>query len=78
MRAREACAEAGVPYLIGVETRPRSDPRHPRASFADSGSGAVALLRESDRVRDALARDPLFRGVAVHDWSAWQRLEPST
>ena len=74
-RARAACAAAGVAYLIGVETRPTTDPRKPRATFHDSG--AIALTMEAERVHAALSSDSLFRGIAVHDWNAWRDL-PST
>lgn len=68
-RARGACALSGTPYLIGVEARPREAARSPRATFHDEGE--TALLREADRLAEALAADGLFRGVAVHDWEAW-------
>lgn len=70
--ARAACAAAGVPYQIGLETRPTTDPRHPRASFHDAGAAALAL--EAERVAESLESDPLFRGIAVHDWAAWRTL----
>ena len=71
-KARSACLQRDVAYMIGLETRPTSDPRRPRASFHDAG--ALALAREADRLREALATDPLFLGVAVHDWAAWSVL----
>lgn len=71
-KARAICQQHEVPYLIGLETRPTTDPRRPRASFHDQG--AAALARESDRLREALGTDPLFLGVAVHDWQAWSAL----
>lgn len=71
-RARGACALVGVPYLIGLEARPRELARSPRATFHDEGE--AALLREADRLAEALADDPLFRGIAVHDWAAWSGL----
>ena len=30
----------------------------------------------SDSVADALRRDPLFAGIAVHDFTGWRRLAP--
>jgi hypothetical protein len=71
-KARSACMQRDVPYMIGLETRPTSDPRRPRATFHDAG--ALALAREADRLREALGTDPLFLGVAVHDWAAWSVL----
>lgn len=71
-KARAACIQRGVPYMIGLETRPTTDPRRPRATFHDHG--ALALARESGRLREALGTDPLFLGVAVHDWAAWNAL----
>ena len=71
-RAREACALGGVPYLIGVEARARAAARSARPTFHDEG--ATALLREADRLAEALAGDALFLGVAVRDWAAWEGL----
>lgn len=71
-RARGACALRGTPYLIGVEARPRGAAHVPRPTFHDEG--ATALLREADRLAEALADDALFRGVAVRDWEAWSGL----
>ncbi|MGO3796913.1 MAG: hypothetical protein ACTJGR_07330, partial [Pauljensenia sp.] len=40
-KARSACMQRGVSYMIGLETRPTSDPRRPRASFHDAGALAL-------------------------------------
>ena len=69
--ARRVAASVGRTYRIGVDTRPSADAH---TTFADDGRRV--LERETTAVADALRRDPLFAGIAVHDFTGWRRLAP--
>ena len=69
--ARRVAASVGRRYRIGVDTGPSVDAH---TTFADDGRRA--LERETAAVADTLRRDPLFAGIAVHDFTGWRRLGP--
>ena len=69
--ARRVAASVGRPYRIGVDTRPSPDAH---TTFADDGRRA--LEQQTAAVADLLHRDPLFAGIAVHDFAGWRRLGP--
>lgn len=70
--ARAACVKHAVGYRIGVETQPASKAGGPGNTFAEEGR--AVLEREAAVVSSHLTADPLFHGVAVHDWSHWRSL----
>jgi len=71
-RAVRASVTAGRPFTIGVETDTPEVAGGAQYTFFDEGP--VALLREAALVRDTLAEQPGYRGVAVAHHRAWRRL----
>ena len=69
--ARGLAASAGRRYRIGVDTRPSTDPH---ATFADDGR--TVMDHETATVAADLRADPLFAGMAVHDFTGWRQLGP--
>ena len=68
---RRRRARSDGPNRIGVDTRPSPDAH---TTFADDGRRA--LEQQTAAVADLLHRDPLFAGIAVHDFAGWRRLGP--
>jgi len=71
-RAVAACVDAGHGFVIAVETETPEAAGGASRTFFDEGP--VALLRESFFVREALAHEPGYRGVAVAHHRSWRRL----
>ncbi|SFS13806.1 hypothetical protein SAMN04487846_2781 [Microbacterium sp. cf046] len=69
--AREVAASVGSRYRIGVDTTPSAQPH---TTFADDGRRV--LERETAAAVSALRSDPLFAGIAMHDYAGWSRLAP--
>jgi len=59
-------------FRIGVETQPAEQAGGPRQTFAEEGR--LVLDREAAVVSNHLTGNPLYLGVAVHDWHHWRRL----
>lgn len=69
---RVACFQHSVGFRIGVETQPAEQAGGPGQTFAEEGQ--VALEREAAVVTSHLTANPLYLGVAVHDWRHWRGL----
>ena len=69
---RVACVRHAVDFRIGVETQPAEQAGGPRQTFAEEGR--LALDREAAVVSNHLTGNPLYLGVAVHDWHHWRGL----
>lgn len=70
--ARVACFQHAVGFRIGLETQPAEQAGGPGQTFAEEGR--VALEREASVVSNHMTANPLYLGVAVHDWRHWRRL----
>lgn len=69
---RASCSKHGVAFRIGVETQPANQTGGPGQTFAEEGR--AALEREAALVAKQLMTNPLYLGIAVHDWHHWSRL----
>jgi hypothetical protein len=70
--AADAAAAAGKPFTIGVETDSPAVAGGPQFTFADDGE--VALVRETDAVRDAFATTAGYGGITVEHLRSWVAL----